>query len=875
MPTSEGTATEGSGGTDAGVPNNLAILVPSFDPSVDNVEIWGKKIEILLASWPKTKINELATRLILGCKGTAFQKLQLHSSQLLTGDSEGIQKIVELVGGTWGQIPLEQRFEIVERALFRNNQKADETSDSYLSRSDVTWTELLNKGIQMEEIRSYILLRGSRLTGEDKKRVLVESGAETGSALDIKRVTGAIRMLGSNFFQDVAGLKREKGLKTYDHMTYAMEDTSDTEADTFWMTDDGGIDDQTLEVLASEDDDDATLVLQFEDAVAELVQNDQELGALFSTYQDARKRLSEKVRFRGFWSVKKGDRSGKGMKGKGKSKFSRQSLASRIANSTCRLCGRKGHWKNECPSRSSGSSTAPSTSSAPTTFVTAELNLPNAEDDGFVREVVALTSVTVSESHRVSNQVSARNRLMATIRNSQGKKSVRNINHPPVRTWPISESQCQSPDIIDPQVCEFQESLFASECTHGVVDLGASQTVIGSQQVPELLNLIPRHVHDNIKKVPCQLTFRFGNHQTLVSQYALVLPLGSVSFRIAVVPGNTPFLLSNTFLKGIQAVIDTDKETLWSKRLNRSLTITRTQKNLFLMDINQLWEDTPPSDIGTQCFASEMEENLKPGSVSGDAEVKNFSSQTISASLNHSTSRDKGCNRVFNSCSNHAEDLSHSPHAAGFQHQEARDRVVSQPQRSHVGVTEADRLYRQTGEKVAIAERITAIKQMDLATLEKETIQFGKAHKYQPFPQAFEDHGWTDWFVKTYEWSDKESHVKFLTYVEKRLDHEAEVEKAQGPRVKLTAKKSAAKPRSTAQGSEVSLGWSHVTEDVIETDSEEDLVTSTHRQVIDVEERLQMMTQENSALHHRMNGIESALHELIQHVKGLGIKQEQ
>lgn len=101
--------------------------------------------------------------------------------------------------GTSWRIPLEQ-FDIVERALFRNVQKADETSDSYLSRSDVTWTELLNKGIKLEEVRSYILLRGSKLAGEDKKRVLVELGAETGSALDIKKVTGTIRMLGSNFF---------------------------------------------------------------------------------------------------------------------------------------------------------------------------------------------------------------------------------------------------------------------------------------------------------------------------------------------------------------------------------------------------------------------------------------------------------------------------------------------------------------------------------------------------------------------------------------------------------------------------------------------------------------------------------------------------
>lgn len=49
------------------------------------------------------------------------------------------------------------------------------------------------------------------------------------------------------------------------------------------------IDDQALEVLASEDDEDAMLILQFEDAASEVVQNDQELGALFSTYQDAQR----------------------------------------------------------------------------------------------------------------------------------------------------------------------------------------------------------------------------------------------------------------------------------------------------------------------------------------------------------------------------------------------------------------------------------------------------------------------------------------------------------------------------------------------------------------------------------------------------------
>ena len=93
-------------------------------------------------------------------------------------DRKGVQKLVELVGGTWGQIPLEHRFELVEKALYRCQQKPDETGDSFIARVDVVWTELLTKDVDMDQIRSYVLLRGSRLSAEDKKRVLVESGAE-------------------------------------------------------------------------------------------------------------------------------------------------------------------------------------------------------------------------------------------------------------------------------------------------------------------------------------------------------------------------------------------------------------------------------------------------------------------------------------------------------------------------------------------------------------------------------------------------------------------------------------------------------------------------------------------------------------------------
>ena len=143
--------------------NQLASLIPVFDPATDSVEQWTQKIELLTQVWPAGRLGELATRIILNCKG---------------GTVECISKIVELVGGQFGRVNLERKFDVVEKALFRCNQKVDESSDSYLARAEVVWSELLMKKVNMTEVQAYITLRGSRLSMEDKKRVLVEAGAE-------------------------------------------------------------------------------------------------------------------------------------------------------------------------------------------------------------------------------------------------------------------------------------------------------------------------------------------------------------------------------------------------------------------------------------------------------------------------------------------------------------------------------------------------------------------------------------------------------------------------------------------------------------------------------------------------------------------------
>ena len=136
--TGESQGSSATASNDGGmVPNQLAVLVPTFDPSRDDIDTWAKKVELLMHAWPDGKITELVTRLILGTSGSAFQKLQLHQSELLKNDRKVIPRLVELLGGQWGRVPLEKAYESAERALFRCQQRSDETNDSYLARADV------------------------------------------------------------------------------------------------------------------------------------------------------------------------------------------------------------------------------------------------------------------------------------------------------------------------------------------------------------------------------------------------------------------------------------------------------------------------------------------------------------------------------------------------------------------------------------------------------------------------------------------------------------------------------------------------------------------------------------------------------------------
>ena len=148
MSSAEGAGTEGSGG---GVSHQLATLVPTFEPAVDDVTACSNKMKLPLAAWPENKIVESATRLILNTKGSAFQKLQLKQKEILGNDPKGIRRLVELVGGSWGQVPLETKYELAERERCSGVNR-NPMSQEIPMLLGLMWTELLAKSLQNQSV---------------------------------------------------------------------------------------------------------------------------------------------------------------------------------------------------------------------------------------------------------------------------------------------------------------------------------------------------------------------------------------------------------------------------------------------------------------------------------------------------------------------------------------------------------------------------------------------------------------------------------------------------------------------------------------------------------------------------------------------------
>ena len=369
------------------------------------------------------------------------------------------------------------------------------------------------------------------------------------------------QFLGAGFFHDVTGTRKNRG-KVYDQSVLVADGTDFEDPVTTFATETNEElnEEECLDILYQEGDEDAALVTEFEQTAADVIQNDEDLASALNSYTEARRRLNEKFRFRGFWptNLPKGKGKGKGQKGKGKGS-NRKTLQQRILESRCRICGKMGHWKAECPQRQSSSSSQAASSQALTSFVQVEGSQGDLHQHGLPLEFMELpeTMPTVDESCKelvlfCRSSPNSRERLREILhnqrnhgsshfgkpnhatRNESSDASAHRLSHR--NRLAISAVLPGRDDSSSHAVC------FASHGSHGIVDLGATKTVIGSELVSDLINNLNPQVKSKISRCVCNLTFRFGNQGLLHSEYALVVPIQGCRLKIAVVPGALSFI---------------------------------------------------------------------------------------------------------------------------------------------------------------------------------------------------------------------------------------------------------------------------------------------------------------------------------------------
>ena len=119
-----------------------------------------------------------------------------------------------------------------------------------------------------------------------------------------------------------------------------------------------------------------------------------------------------------------------------------------------------------------------------------------------------------------------------------------------------------------------------------ILDTGASRTVIGSRRVEGLVQALKGV---KVKRGPSSCVFKFGNSGTLQSQEALFLQRkGRGWLRVEIVPGSTPFLLSNAVVQGMKGVIDSYRGKLWFHGAKQELDLRKVRRRLICVSVREL-----------------------------------------------------------------------------------------------------------------------------------------------------------------------------------------------------------------------------------------------------------------------------------------------
>lgn len=144
---------------------------------------------------------------------------------------------------------------------------------------------------------------------------------------------------------------------------------------------------------------------------------------------------------------------------------------------------------------------------------------------------------------------------------------------------------------------------------------------------------------------------------------------------------------------------------------------------------------------------------------------------------------------------------------------------------------------------------------MTLSELESEKIAFGETKKGMLFKEAIKDTQWTQFILSRFENSEKPEHAMFVRYVELRMNQMKKGNKE----TTTTIKNKAAGSIEPLPALPVDENW-------------EEVSMPEHSSAL--QEEMGDLRTSNQNLNHRMGQIEMAMHQILQQLQSMSVKEE-
>lgn len=146
---------------------------------------------------------------------------------------------------------------------------------------------------------------------------------------------------------------------------------------------------------------------------------------------------------------------------------------------------------------------------------------------------------------------------------------------------------------------------------YAIMDTGASRSVIGSENLPSMMQMLDPATRDRVREKPNCIGFRFGNNQIEHSFKQIWIPIRSEKQQIwiivEVVPKHTPFLLSIQTMRKLGAVLNLEENSCVLQKLGRSIPLRIGKTGLLMINMADLCQSPPMSAFVTSRLISPPE----------------------------------------------------------------------------------------------------------------------------------------------------------------------------------------------------------------------------------------------------------------------------